>query len=160
MGRDRDGRTALSLLAYIPQMRYNYSVLKDYLKKNNISIYRLSKESGVPYSTLNDLVNHKITIDNFKVGPARRIAAALKITFEDFFDISSDEGSEIIVSDGVRGELEIKGRNYYVNYLLDGKMQSEKLCKLNQTNDAFAETYARWTMEDAVTEAKLEDSTL
>lgn len=42
-------------------------MLRDYLREHGRSIYALSKESGVAYSTLNDLVNGKVDIDHCKV---------------------------------------------------------------------------------------------
>ena len=43
-------------------------MLKEYLQKNNISVYKLSKKSDVPYSTLNDLVNLKLPVENIRAG--------------------------------------------------------------------------------------------
>ena len=33
------------------------------LKQKNISIYRMSKESGIPYTTLNDIVSGKARLE-------------------------------------------------------------------------------------------------
>lgn len=38
-------------------------MLKSYLSAKGISAYRLAKESHILYSTLNDLMNHKLLID-------------------------------------------------------------------------------------------------
>lgn len=38
-------------------------MLKEYLKQEGISIYAIARKSGLPYSTVNDLVNGKVRID-------------------------------------------------------------------------------------------------
>ena len=71
--------------AIIPLERYNSSIaiydkrtvpamLKDHLKEKQISIYSMSKACGIPYSTLNDLANGKVDIDNCKVGLLLKIS--------------------------------------------------------------------------------------
>ena len=54
-------------------MNYGATMLKEYLKKKNKSIYALSKESGVAYSTLNDLANGKVDINQCKVSLLRAL---------------------------------------------------------------------------------------
>ena len=49
-------------------------MLKTLLEERGISIYKLSKESRIPYSTLNDLVNHKLPIENMRCGQVRALA--------------------------------------------------------------------------------------
>ena len=34
------------------------------LQQKNMTIYRLSKESGIPYATLNDICNGKTRLEN------------------------------------------------------------------------------------------------
>lgn len=62
-------------------------MLKDYLSKRNISIYELSKKSGVKYSTLNELVNNITNIDNCTIRTGMLIAKALNISMEELYDI-------------------------------------------------------------------------
>ena len=37
--------------------------LKDILSEKKISLYQFSKETGIPYSTLSDIINEKTNID-------------------------------------------------------------------------------------------------
>ncbi len=53
------------------------------IKQKNISIYRLSKDSGVPYATLNDICNGKTSLKKSSAETVYRIARALKINMED-----------------------------------------------------------------------------
>ena len=62
-------------------------MLKDYLIENNISVYKLSKESTVPYTTLNELANGKKDISDCKVKTIENIARALNISMESLLRI-------------------------------------------------------------------------
>lgn len=151
----RSAERQFCTLEHIPQMRYNADMLKNYLKENGISVYRLAKESRVPYSTLNDLVNHKITIDSFKLGPAKLTADALRITLDEFYELCRED-SETVCVGNVVGTIGIKGRRYYVNYELDGEKHHDDLCMVRQENDCFVKDYAKWKVEDAIVETELE----
>lgn len=56
--------------------------LNDYLLEKNISRYRLSKLSGVPYTTLNDICNDKTRLDKCGADTVYRIAKAMNISME------------------------------------------------------------------------------
>ena len=58
-------------------------MLKDYLSTHNISIYSLSKRSGISYSTLNDIVNCKVEIANVKSGILYSLAKVLEISMDE-----------------------------------------------------------------------------
>jgi len=63
--------------------------LKNYLKKNNISNYMLSKKSDVAESTISQFVNNKrgITLET-----ACKLADALGITLDKFRELTRGEG--------------------------------------------------------------------
>ena len=52
------------------------------LQKKNMTIYRLSKESGVPYATLNDICNGKTRLEKCSAETVYRIARALDTPME------------------------------------------------------------------------------
>lgn len=60
--------------------------IKDLLSKRNWSLYKLAKESGIPYSSLNSLFikNNQPTISTLE-----KICAGLNITMSDFFSIGT-----------------------------------------------------------------------
>ena len=138
-------------------MRYNQYMLKKYLKENNISIYSLSKNSGVPYSTLNDLVNHKILIENFKIGPARKISEALGLYFEEFCNLCSYTEDYTVTAGTVEGKINVKGRNYYVTYVLNNELHCDRLCMVNSVNDIFVNTMAEWAIENRIDEERFRE---
>ena len=52
------------------------------LQQKNMTIYRLSKESGVPYATLNDICNGKTRLEKCSAETVYRIAHALDTPME------------------------------------------------------------------------------
>lgn len=144
----------------IPHMRYNFymirncvfTMFKNYLKKKKISTYRLSKETGIPYSTLNDLVNHKISVDSFRMGPAKKISGFLGMSLDDFYAMCENDTRGTVRSGDVIGTIGVKGRRYYVDYELDGVRHHDYICKVSGDNDKFVETMAEWSIEDTVRE--------
>lgn len=63
-------------------MNYALSRIKELLQERDWSVYRLSKESGVPYSSLNSLINK----NNYPTIPTlEKICGAFKISLSDFF---------------------------------------------------------------------------
>ena len=62
-------------------------MLKKYLKDNHISMYKLASISEVPYSTLNDLVNHKLPVENMKSGQLFALSKALGISMNELYDL-------------------------------------------------------------------------
>jgi hypothetical protein len=62
--------------------------LGTYLKKTNCSVYRLSKNCGVPYTTLLCICRRKAKIDDCRVGTLRKIAASLHVSPFDLLNSS------------------------------------------------------------------------
>lgn len=53
------------------------------LKQQNMSIYRLAKESGLPYATVNDICNQKAALEKCSAETVYRLANALNVSMED-----------------------------------------------------------------------------
>lgn len=62
-------------------------MLKDYLNKNQISIYTLSKNTNIPYTTLNELVNGKKKISDCKLKTIENLAKGLNLSIESLLSI-------------------------------------------------------------------------
>lgn len=61
-------------------------MLKDILDQRGISVYKLSKETGISYSTLNDVVIEKTDIKNISANMLYRIAKYLDLTMEMLYE--------------------------------------------------------------------------
>lgn len=58
-------------------------ILNDLMKKKKISKYRLSKNSGVPYSTLTDILNGKSRLEKCSAETIYRLAKELEVSMEE-----------------------------------------------------------------------------
>lgn len=57
-------------------------MINDLIKRKNITRYRLSKESGVPYTTINDICNQKTRLNKASAETVYRLAKVLDIPME------------------------------------------------------------------------------
>ena len=56
--------------------------MKELLKERDITVYRLAKDSGVPYATVNDICNGKTRLEKCSAETIYKLAKALKVTME------------------------------------------------------------------------------
>ena len=66
-------------------------LINDELKKQNMSKYRLSKESGVPQATINDICSGKADIEKCSAGTLYRLAKVLGISVEDILESAAED---------------------------------------------------------------------
>lgn len=62
-------------------------MLKQYLKNMGISIYKLSKESGVSYSTLHDIVSGKSDYKNVSIDIFNRLSYSLNVSMDELYSV-------------------------------------------------------------------------
>ena len=62
------------------------SGFKDALSNSGMSMYSLAKQTDVPYTTINRLVNERLSINNCNAGAVFKIAAALGVRMEDLMN--------------------------------------------------------------------------
>ena len=132
----------------IPKFRYNHHMkIKDIIKKNGLTIRRVSDETGLPYSTVNDIANGIISVSSVGLGKCKAIADVIGITLDEFYDIYNNT---IKIADNAF--VEVKNHGYYLNY--DG---SEKyIFKANDVNSSFVREVATWDYEDMVVQKELD----
>ena len=58
-------------------------ILNKIMYEKNLSVYRLSKNSNIPYATLNDICNGKTLLEKCSAETVYKLAKALDITMED-----------------------------------------------------------------------------
>lgn len=61
-------------------------IVNDLLEKENMSRYRLSKESGVPMTTITDICSGKADLDKCAAGTLYKIAKVLGVTVDSILD--------------------------------------------------------------------------
>ena len=61
-------------------------LINEILKEKNMTMYRLSKESGVPQATVSDICSGKADLEKCSVGTLFRIAKVLNVSIEDILE--------------------------------------------------------------------------
>lgn len=61
-------------------------MLKDLLKERDMTIYRLAKDSGVPYATVNDICNGKTRLEKCSAETIYKLSKALEVTMENLLE--------------------------------------------------------------------------
>lgn len=69
-------------------------LINDKLIEQNMTMYRLSKESGVPQATLNDICSGKTDLEKCAAGTLYRIAKVLNVSVEDILNSVNNYRSE------------------------------------------------------------------
>jgi hypothetical protein len=62
------------------------SGFKEALSDSGMSMYSLAKQTDVPYTTINRLVNERLSINNCNAGAVFKIASALGVRMEDLMN--------------------------------------------------------------------------
>ena len=57
--------------------------INELLTQKNMTKYRLSKESGVPHTTINDICNGRVKIENCSAGTLYKLSKVLGVSVED-----------------------------------------------------------------------------
>lgn len=131
-------------------------MLKQFLKQKNISIYKLSGISGIPYSTLNDIVNHKVDIANIRAGIVFKLAGILHISMDELYELCSNQIA--IYSEGysTKGIVNIKNKKYVLEFQYQNNEFMEELCPVKREATMFIESIARWQMEKMISDYEME----
>ena len=66
-------------------------LIKEKLDEKNITMYRLSKESGVPQATISDICSGKADMEKCAAGTLYRLAKVLNVTIEDILESAREE---------------------------------------------------------------------
>lgn len=98
--------------------------LKELLKIKNITAYSLSKESGVPFSTISDLINGKTKPENVRLCHAISISKALGIDVVLFAKLQNpkDELRFAYFRSNILHDLKRKGDIPFVQHVLKTKI--------------------------------------
>ena len=120
--------------------------LKQHLKSSRISIASLSKTTGIAYSTLNGIINHKVDIDRVQVGIAVAIAKACNMSFDTFYHLCKN--IELPVFENA--EVIIRNKEYMLRYHTPKGHFDTFICKVNPINTSFLTDLSKWAYEDVL----------
>lgn len=133
-------------------------MFKEYLKQRGISIYYLSKNTGISYSTLNDFVNGKVDIENCKFGMIKKMSDALELTLDEIYKMCQNKKTVYSKKYQITGELKVIHKSYHIVFD-DGKERMNiEVCPVNAINDVFAHIAALWDMEEYFAEKEMREA--
>ena len=133
-------------------------MLKDFLAKQNISIYHMAKESGISYSTLNDIVNCKVDISNVKSGTLHALASVLQVSMDQLYDICSETIDVYDEEYGIGGYVSKKNKKYYLEFSYRNISYEYELCAIKQEATMFIKSIALWALEQHLSDIKMEEA--
>ena len=95
---------------------------KELLLKKNISGYALSKNTGIPYTTINDLINGKTIVQNISLRHALELSSYLNIDIKKLAELDTVEFIEFrYFRNTVLQTLKEMGEIQFVNFVIKGK---------------------------------------
>lgn len=132
-------------------------MLKKEIKKRGLSLYKISKETGIAYSTLNDLACGKVSIENCKAGMLRKLSATLGISMDELYDICSFSQLMYQNAYGIDVVVKVKSKTYFAEFLYDQKPVCIELCKVSEDATFYIEEIATWRSEGYIRERRMQD---
>ena len=131
-------------------------MLKEYLEKKEISVYALAKTAGVPYSTLNDLSNGKVDLNNCRLGLVRAVSAALDLTIEELVEICSNDIGRIPTAYGIDVQVWVRNKSFCMDFEYEGRNIELELCRVNEDTKYYIRQIAQWRAERYIRERRME----
>ena len=121
-----------------------------------MSIYKLAGISGIPYSTLNDIVNYKVDIANIRAGIVFKLAGILNISMDKLYELCTNQ--IIVYSEGysVKGTVAIRNKKYILEFQYQNREFTDELCPVKKEATMFIESIARWQMEKLISDYEME----
>lgn len=125
-------------------------MLKEHLKYSNISIYKLSKESGVPYSSVNDLVNNKVDINMLKYQTVKSLAHCLGYSSDQFYLLCTN--NNYVFYENLYGHISFVENKPKIDiYNLKGdKIDDKFMPDLKEYNDVYLYSLGRYFLKKEI----------
>lgn len=133
-------------------------MLKEFIKEQHISIYKLAKLSNVPYSTLNDLINYKQTVENIRAGQLKSIADALCINLGTLYDMCVFRKSIYSKKYNISAQVEIIQKKYCLFYVCNGKEYHCELLPVKNDVTTYLEVLAEWKLDEEIEKLQMEEA--
>ncbi len=86
--------------------------IEEYLKSRQLNILRVSELSGIPYTTLGDIVRGRTDVDNVSVKVLVKLSEVLGMSMEDVYGLLKDAAPTPELDEGY--SLLVKNGKYYI----------------------------------------------
>lgn len=131
-------------------------MLKQFLKQKNLSIYKVAALSGIPYSTLNDIVNNKVDIANIRAGIIFKLSNTLNISMDELYELCTKQIIISLEGYAAKGMVNIKNKKYLLEFQYQNKEFTDELCPVKKEATMFIESIASWQMEKMISDYEME----
>lgn len=132
-------------------------MLKEFLYRKEMSLYKLSEISGIPYSTLNDIVNHKVDIANIRAGIVFKLAEILGLSMDELYELCTRQITVYSEEYSVNGSINVRNKQYILEFKYHNKVFKEELCPVKKEATMFIESIAKWQMEKLIQKQEMEE---
>ena len=126
--------------------------IAEYCRARKITIKSVSDACGIPYSTANDIINGRISLEKTSYGSVKKIAEFLSVSLEELEELASDRKWKRLYHPW---DIIVKNKCYYLKDV-SGRYGEEKLCKVNPLNTVFVESMAQRRILEAERKERLE----
>lgn len=133
------------------------TALSRMMKDQKLSYRTLSEKSGVPYTTLHDVVSGKHKISNIGLKTAKDLADALRILPEELLDLEWNLNGRNVVSDmGIPFCWKEQRNRLFVEFDFDGKRYSMRVLSpcLYESRKYLYDRAAGWMIDDVINDVK------
>lgn len=131
--------------------------LKYYLQEHHISIYQLSKSTSIPYTSLHEVVNGKISANHVKCGIIKALSDQLGLTMENIYDMLQQD---FLVHVGSHtGKVSLQNRQYIVSVLDQEEIVLYKT-KIQETTTPFIKEIAEHEIDKYFKEKERDECVL
>lgn len=113
--------------------------LKDLIEKMNITTYSFASETGIPYSTLSDIVSGKTDVRNISASVLYKLSKGLGISMEELY-MSSEENRVIYIYNNGR-TVEIYAGSKRFSYMGPRNLMGFRNVVDNRNNVLYVDTY-------------------
>ena len=131
-------------------------MLSQYLKDRNISLYSLAKTSGIPYTTVSELANGKVSGSNCRGQVLHAIASALEISMDELYSMCAEHMS-VICGHGTVVDIEVRSKQYYICFDCGSERVEIALCKVSPDSSFYINEFAVWAADRYLSEKAVED---
>ena len=132
-------------------------MLKEFLCRKGLSLYKLSEISGIPYSTLNDIVNYKVDIAIIRAGIVFKLAGILELSMDELYGLCTRQIAVYSEEYSVNGSVNVRNKQYILEFQYHNRVFKEELCPVKKEATLFIDSIAKWQMEKMIRKQEMEE---
>jgi len=133
-------------------------MLKTLLEEKELSVYKLAKESRIPYSTLNDLVNHRLPIENMRCGQVHALCDALHMDMDTLYRMCSFVPKVYSEQYDISADIQVKHKCFQLSFQRNGKQYESEILPAGSEAFRYLDTLAEWKLNEVLGKIAMEEA--